>query len=76
MVVLRRIFLHAHGFYVFDGINPCITVADITVMSDKRMFSLPDDAGIIIWDICPDGRNADRKNLRLISTVGQDTRID
>lgn len=63
-------------FYVFDGINPCITVADITVMSDKRMFSLPDDAGIIIWDICPDGRNTDRKNLRLISTVGQDTRID
>ena len=63
-------------FYVLDGINPCITVADITVMLDKRMFSLPDDAGIIIWDICPDRRNADRKNLRLIPTVGQNTRID
>jgi hypothetical protein ngonS_09725 len=55
---------------MFDSINPGITVADITVMLDKWMFSRLDDASMVIRDICSDRRNADRKNLWLTPTTG------
>ncbi len=63
-------------FYVFGSINPCITIADITVMLDKRMFARSDDTGVVIWDICSDRRYTDRENLWLTSPVRENARIN